>query len=151
MYGSWKWVTARTIACARREFEVGGGTLSFTGGFYASRQDIDTDWLWTSHVQTVEGNGNAVLVDIVNAAGDTVNVQGHDLTAEAVPLRWTPRGAVRARILTPDSATYRITMDGRTLARGTAVRDEEVAVRAAPAERGSWAAPVAMQARYRLA
>ncbi len=38
-----------------REFAVGGGTLAFTGGFYASRQDIDTDWLWTSHVQTVRG------------------------------------------------------------------------------------------------
>ncbi|MBC7789067.1 MAG: BatA domain-containing protein [Anaerolineae bacterium] len=60
-------------------------------------------------------------------------------SADAVPVRWTPRGAVRARILTPDSATYRITLDGRTLARGTAGRDEEVAVRAAPAERG-WTA-----------
>lgn len=65
--------------------------------------------------------------------------------AEAVPLRWTPRGAVRARILTPDSATYRITMDGRTLARGTAVRDEEVAVRAAPAERGWTAGAVELE------
>jgi hypothetical protein len=56
--------------------------------------------------------------------------------AEAAPARWTPRGAVRARILAADSATYRILLDGRTLARGTAVRDEEIAVRAAPAERG---------------
>ena len=62
-------------------------------------------------------------------------------SAEAVPVRWTPRGAVRARVLTPDSATYRITLDGRTLARGTAARDEEIAVRAAPAERG-WTAGV---------
>ncbi|HUF30484.1 MAG TPA: BatA and WFA domain-containing protein [Gemmatimonadaceae bacterium] len=61
------------------------------------------------------------------------------VSAAAVPLRWTPRGAVRARILTPDSATYRITLDGRTLARGTAARDEEVTVRAAPAGRG-WVA-----------
>lgn len=61
------------------------------------------------------------------------------VSAAAVPLRWTPRGAVRGRILTPDSATYRITLDGRTLARGTSARDEEVTVRAAPAGRG-WAA-----------
>ena len=67
------------------------------------------------------------------------------IAAEAVPLRWTPRGAVRARILTPDSATYRITMDGRTLARGTAVRDEEVTVRAAPAERGWTAGAVELE------
>ena len=67
------------------------------------------------------------------------------IAAAAVPLRWTPRGAVRARILTPDSATYRITMDGRTLARGTAVRDEEVTVRAAPAERGWTAGAVELE------
>ena len=56
--------------------------------------------------------------------------------AEALPSRWTPRGAVRARVLTPDSAAFRITIDGRTLARGTAVKDQEVLVRASPAERG---------------
>ena len=67
------------------------------------------------------------------------------VAAEAVPLRWTPRGAVRARVLTPDSATYRITMDGRTLARGTAVRDEEITVRAAPPERGWTAGTVELE------
>ncbi|MGH7625875.1 MAG: BatA domain-containing protein [Gemmatimonadaceae bacterium] len=56
--------------------------------------------------------------------------------AEALPPRWTPRGAVRARVLTPDSAAFRITIDGRTLARGTAVKDQEILVRASPAERG---------------
>ncbi|HJU89146.1 MAG TPA: VWA domain-containing protein [Gemmatimonadaceae bacterium] len=59
--------------------------------------------------------------------------------ASAVPQRWTPRGAVRARILTVDSATYRVSLDGRTLARGSVTRDEEAMVRAAPAERG-WVA-----------
>ena len=39
------------------------------------------------------------------------------------PARWTPRGAVAARFLVADSATYRITLDGRTLARGTAARE----------------------------
>ena len=61
------------------------------------------------------------------------------VAALPVPERWTPRGGVRARLLAPDSATYRITLGGRTLARGTAARDEEVQVRAAPAERG-WVA-----------
>ncbi|MEJ7811654.1 MAG: BatA domain-containing protein [Gemmatimonadaceae bacterium] len=56
--------------------------------------------------------------------------------AAAIPSRWTPRGAVRARVSTPDSATYRISLEGRTLARGTASRDEEITVRAAPSERG---------------
>ena len=59
-----------------RDFDVGGGVVSFTGGFYASRQNVDTDWLWTSHVQTVEGDGNAVLVDIFDAAGNRVTQNG---------------------------------------------------------------------------
>ena len=48
---------------------LGGGKATLTGGFYYSQQDIDTAWLWTSHLMTVEGNGNAVLLDVRNAAG----------------------------------------------------------------------------------
>ncbi|QDH36282.1 TonB-dependent receptor [Porphyrobacter sp. YT40] len=59
-----------------KEFDVGGGTANFTTGFYMSRQTVDTDWLWTSHVQTVEGNGRAVLVDIRDADGDLVTQNG---------------------------------------------------------------------------
>jgi hypothetical protein len=59
--------------------------------------------------------------------------------AESRPTRWTPRGAIAARVLSRDSTTYRITLDGRTLARGTAAPNEEVVVRAAPPERG-WVA-----------
>ena len=59
-----------------KSFDVGGGTANFTTGFYLSRQSVDTDWLWTSHVQTVEGNGNAVLVDIRDADGDLVTQNG---------------------------------------------------------------------------
>ena len=51
------------------DIAVGGGTLTLTGGFYKSRQTIDTDWLWTSFVQDVVGGGNASLIDIRNAAG----------------------------------------------------------------------------------
>lgn len=58
------------------EFDIGSGTATFTGGFYMSRQAVDTDWLWTSHVQTIEGDGNAVLVDIVDAGGNTVTQNG---------------------------------------------------------------------------
>jgi hypothetical protein len=59
--------------------------------------------------------------------------------ADAQPTRWTPRGAVVARFRAPDTATYRFTLEGRTLARGTAARDEEVIVRVAPPEQG-WSA-----------
>ncbi|MDB4875496.1 MAG: double-transrane region domain protein [Gemmatimonadetes bacterium] len=56
--------------------------------------------------------------------------------AEARPVRWTPRGAVATRFLSRDSTTYRITLSGRTFARGTAAPNEEVVVRASPPERG---------------
>lgn len=59
-----------------REFDAGSAVVNFTGGFYASRQEVDTDWLWTSFVQTVEGDGNAVLVDIRDAGGDLVTQNG---------------------------------------------------------------------------
>ncbi|MWV29253.1 TonB-dependent receptor domain-containing protein [Aurantiacibacter rhizosphaerae] len=59
-----------------REFEAGSARINFTGGFYASRQEVDTDWLWTSFVQTVEGDGESVLVDVRNANGDLVTQNG---------------------------------------------------------------------------
>ncbi|MDT8279985.1 MAG: TonB-dependent receptor [Erythrobacter sp.] len=59
-----------------KEFDFGGGSANFTTGFYLSRQTIDTDWLWTSHVQTVQGNGEAVLVDIRDVNGDLVTQNG---------------------------------------------------------------------------
>lgn len=67
------------------------------------------------------------------------------IEAVAQPERWTPRGAVRARVLTPDSATYRITLEGRTLARGTVARDEPILVRAEPPERGWTAGSVELE------
>ena len=59
-----------------KEFDFGSGSATLTGGFYASLQEVDTDWLWTSFVQTVEGDGQAVLVDIVDGAGNSVTQDG---------------------------------------------------------------------------
>jgi outer membrane receptor protein involved in Fe transport len=59
-----------------KAFDIGGGTANFTTGFYLSRQSINTDWVWTSHVQTIQGDGQAVLVDIRNAAGNLVTQNG---------------------------------------------------------------------------
>lgn len=59
-----------------RDFDFGGGNATFLGGLYASRQEVDTDWLWTSYVQTVEGDGNAALVDIRDSNGDLVTQNG---------------------------------------------------------------------------
>ena len=60
-------------------------------------------------------------------------------SAEARPERWTPRGALVARLMSKDSTTYRITLGDRSLGRGTASPNEEVVLRAAPPERG-WVA-----------
>ncbi len=51
------------------KIDLGGGALSIAAGIYNSRQDVKTDWLWTSFFQTVQGDGRSVLVDIRNAAG----------------------------------------------------------------------------------
>ncbi len=55
------------------------------------------------------------------------------------PARWTPRGAITARVATSDSVTWRVALGERTLARGIAGSGEELVVRGAPDERG-WVA-----------
>lgn len=58
------------------------------------------------------------------------------VAVEPRPARWTPRGAVVARLLSKDSTTYRINLAGRSLARGTSGPSEEIVIHAAPPERG---------------
>ena len=62
--------------------------------------------------------------------------------AEARPLRWTPRGMLQLRATVADSATYRVSLGSRTLARGTLRGSDEVTLRAEPQERG-WISGVA--------
>jgi len=59
-----------------RDFDIGGGKLGFTAGFYKSRQTIDTEWLWTSLLSDVVGGGNAALVNVRNASGQLVTQDG---------------------------------------------------------------------------
>ncbi len=68
------------------------------------------------------------------------------VSAAAEPERWTPVGAVSARVMARDSTTYRIMLAGSTLARGTAAPGEEILVRAAPAARGWVAGTVELDA-----
>jgi hypothetical protein len=65
--------------------------------------------------------------------------------AEARPTRWTPRGDVIARVAGGDSASYRVLLGTRTLARGSVAPSEQVLVRAAPPERGWLAGSVELQ------
>ncbi|MEO7964990.1 MAG: BatA and WFA domain-containing protein [Gemmatimonadaceae bacterium] len=85
---------------------------------------------WSSPVAT----GDVRL--LVFAPTTTAPRNGAVVFAEARPARWTPRGAVVARATLPDSATYRIALGERTLARGTARAGEDLTVRASPPERG---------------
>jgi hypothetical protein len=67
------------------------------------------------------------------------------IAAAAEPPRWTPRGAVTARIDADDSAGYRVVLGERTIARGAAARGEPVTLRAAPPERGWQAGRVELE------
>ena len=58
------------------------------------------------------------------------------LSLDVDPARWTPRGAITARIDGPDSVDYRVVLGARTLARGAAGRGDAIQLRAAPPERG---------------
>ncbi|MEK0430317.1 MAG: hypothetical protein RL139_121 [Gemmatimonadota bacterium] len=57
----------------------------------------------------------------------------------AEPLHWDPRGAVRATIVGDDSASWRLVVSGRTVARGTALPGASVLARAQTTARG-WVA-----------
>jgi hypothetical protein len=57
-------------------------------------------------------------------------------SVEVRPSHWTPMGEVLARVVGPDSVSYRIDLGERPLARGTAAPGEEIVVRASPPERG---------------
>jgi hypothetical protein len=55
---------------------------------------------------------------------------------EARPERWSPRGEIALRVNARDSLTYRVTLAGRTFARGTAAPGADAVIHAAPPERG---------------
>lgn len=58
------------------------------------------------------------------------------LSADAEPVRWTPRGTITARVDAGDSVGYRVLIGERTLARGAVSRGEPVQLRVSPPERG---------------
>jgi hypothetical protein len=76
-----------------------------------------------------DGQASAFRADSVVPAGDVpVVVLRHGLSiamnravlqATPDPVRWTPGGLVALAIASPDSAPWRLSLDGRTMARGT--------------------------------
>ncbi|MFL5613829.1 MAG: BatA domain-containing protein [Gemmatimonadaceae bacterium] len=99
-----------------------------------SRQIIlFTDGQRSAWTQTTDVGDVQVVLSLPSG---TAPVNRAVTSADARPERWTPRGAVVSRLMSKDSTTYRMTLGGRSLARGTAGPNEEVVLRAAPPERG---------------
>ncbi|OWK29907.1 TonB-dependent receptor domain-containing protein [Sphingomonas mucosissima] len=61
---------------ASRVWQLGGGDLTTTAGFYAARQTIDRDALWTTFVSELRGDGEAALLNITDRAGRAVTQDG---------------------------------------------------------------------------
>jgi len=76
-----------------------------------------------------DGQRGSFQTDSVVAAARTpvvallqggVPVRNHGVVeARAVPVRWTPGGAVTLAVAGPDSSRWRVVLEGRTVARGT--------------------------------
>lgn len=96
-----------------------------------------TDGQRTTFAQPAQLRGRTPI--LVWAAGGEPPVNRAVIAADARPVRWTPRGALTARVESPDSTTYRMALGRRILARGTVSPGEDAIIRAAPAERG-WVA-----------
>ena len=61
---------------ASRVWRVGDGDLTTTAGFYAARQTIDRDALWTTFVSELRGDGEAALLNITDRAGRALTQNG---------------------------------------------------------------------------
>lgn len=59
-----------------RDFTLPVGSLSALAGFYKSRQTVDTDWLGTSVLLEVQGDGNAALINLRDADGTLLTQDG---------------------------------------------------------------------------
>ena len=111
----------RAIGLARAASQSARSVVVFTDGQKVS---------WPSRL---EGDG----VKAVLWSPKTAAPENHSIAfADARPRRWSPRGEVALRVNARDSLTYRVTLAGRTLARGTAAPGVETIIRAAPPERG---------------
>lgn len=73
------------------------------------------------------------------APGGALGANSAVVAVAVEPQHWDPRGTVRATVAGPDSSSWRVVVDGRTLARGTAQPGATVLARVQPAARG-WVA-----------
>lgn len=52
-----------------RQWNIGQGVLTTTGGFYKSTQALDADWLFINGYVDVRGDGKSAMVDLTTATG----------------------------------------------------------------------------------
>lgn len=62
---------------ASRVWEIGGGRLTTTAGFYKSSQAFDADWSFLTVLSDVRGGGNAALVNVTTATGIMTTQDGY--------------------------------------------------------------------------
>lgn len=87
---------------------------------------------WTGDVSL----GDVRVIVYTPPAPGTTPLNRSVAVADPRPARWTPRGAIVVRAAGADSATYRVSLGDRTLARGLLRGNDEVMVRAEPPLRG---------------
>lgn len=78
---------------------------------------------------------DGVSVSVHRTAGDPPANRAV-ATVATEPAHWNPRGAVRATVAGMDSTTWRVLLDGRTVARGSVLPGAAVLARLQPASRG---------------
>src|SRR5438270_908483 len=93
------------------EFPAARYLARAAGGVEARQAAVLTDGQRTRGVEPQPNRGNDAV--LVWAPSELAPVNRAVVLAEASPLRWTPRGAIAARILSPDSATYRMALGPR--------------------------------------
>lgn len=92
--------------------------------------------------QSSQWPGDVSLGDVrvvAYAPGDSAPFNRAVTMADPQPPRWSPKGAVTVATSGADSVTFRVTLNGRTAARGLLRGSDEQIVRLEPAERG-WVA-----------
>jgi len=62
---------------ASRVWEVGGGNLTTTVGFYKSSQDYNSFWSFLNVLTDVRGDGDSSLIDVTTAAGVPTTQDGY--------------------------------------------------------------------------
>lgn len=113
-------------------------TLVKESGVPAGRIVVLTDAQLTTWAGVAPLAADAAPVLLI-APGGAVGLNRAVVAVATEPRHWDPRGSVRATVSGPDSTSWRVVIDGRTLARGTAQPGATVLARVQPALRG-WAA-----------